>query len=72
MNIYTAQEIAGDWEWKPLPKVGGRLPGRLIIFWGHMNIEDTTYSERLVVYTLTKNYEGINLARNTRILAIYT
>ena len=64
-------EIVDGWHWNSLPTVGGRPPGRLVIFWGHINIENRTYSERLAVYTLTKNYEGIFLARYTRILAIY-
>jgi hypothetical protein len=47
-------------------------PGRLIILWGYVNVLGTTYSDRLDLYIFTQNFEGIYLARKTRVLILYT
>ena len=69
-DLYT-EYIEGDWELMPFPAVNGKRPSRLILMWGHMNIENTTLSERFAIYSLSLDYAGIYLARHTRILAIY-
>jgi hypothetical protein len=64
--------IEGPWEWTDLPQVPGKMPGRLISIWGHVNVLGTTYSDRLDQYTFAQNFEGIYLARETRVLILYT
>jgi len=75
LNGRTENIFGGNgqvWDWKDLPLVDGKKPGRLIIITGHMNIHNTTYSERLALHTLTIDVDGIYLARRARVLAIYT
>ncbi|PMD20748.1 hypothetical protein NA56DRAFT_645929 [Hyaloscypha hepaticicola] len=64
--------IEGPWEWTDLPQVPGKMPGRLILIWGHVNVLGTTCSDRLDHYTFAQNFEGIYLARETRVLILYT
>ena len=56
----------------PLNAVKDKSPGRLILFFGHINILGTTYSDRLDLYTFAQNFNGIYLARYTRVLILYT
>jgi hypothetical protein len=39
---------------------------------GYVNVLGTTYSDRLDLYIFTRNFEGIYLARKTRVLILYT
>jgi len=68
----STNNIEGPWAWTPTTLVEGMSPGRLIILWGYVNVLGTTYSDRLDLYIFTQNFEGIYLARKTRVLILYT
>jgi hypothetical protein len=68
----STNNIEGPWAWTPITQVEGMSPGRLIILWGYVNVLGATYSDRLYLYIFTRNFEGIYLARKTRVLILYT
>jgi hypothetical protein len=68
----STNNIRGPWAWTPITQVEGMSPGRLIILWGYVNVLGTTNSDRLDLYIFTQNFEGISLARKTRVLNLYT
>jgi hypothetical protein len=68
----STRDIVGPWVWTPVTPIEGKRPGRLIILWGYVNVLETIYSDRLDLHTFTQNFEGIYLARTTRVLIIYT
>jgi hypothetical protein len=68
----STRNIEGPWAWTPVTPVEGMRPGRLIILWGYVNVLGTTYSDRLDLYIFARNFEGIYLALETRVLILYT
>ena len=64
--------IEGDWATMTLPAVNGKLPSRLFLYWGYVNINNETYSDvqgLILLKDFSKNW--ILLAKMTRVLALY-
>jgi hypothetical protein len=55
-----------------LPVVNGKLPGRLFLYWGYVNINNRTYDDvQGLIPLIDYSNNWILLAKETRVLALY-
>jgi len=70
-DIYT-QAIEEDWKVEYLPVVDGKLPSRLFLYWGYVNINNKSYDDvQGLIPLMGYGNDWILLARETRVLALY-
>jgi len=71
LRIYNPAAPKQEWDPISIPKREGKLPERVFLFWGYMMVDRKQCYDPQSMYTLG-NYEQILVAKDTRLLVMYT